>query len=112
MKKGDMFITTDSNVQVAQGDRVVTLPVNKVFAYVKEDALHNVWLNVDRMDCMYIPDTSRNGTFRELPYPIEKPIKIEEYREFISKIVKDMVDVFGVDVEIEANPIRTKFHLG
>ena len=112
MKEGDQFITTDNHVQVMQGDRVVTLPINKVFTFVKEDELHNVWLNVDGMDCMYIPNTSRNGTFRVLPYPIEKPIKIEEYREFISKIVKDMVNVFGVDVEIEANRFRTKFHLG
>lgn len=112
MKEGDVFITTDSNVQVAQGDRVVTLPISKVFTYVKEDERHNVWLNVDGMDCMYIPNTSRNGTFRRLPYPIEKPQKIEEYRELISKIVKDMVAVFGVGVEIEANPFRTKFHLG
>lgn len=112
MKEGDVFITTDSNVQVAQGDRVVTLPVNKVFTFVKEDELHNVWLNVDGIDCMYIEDISRYGTFRELPYPIEKPSKIEEYRELISKIVKDMANTFGVDVEIEANQFRTKFHLG
>jgi len=109
MKKGDVFITTDGNTEVMQGHHAVSLPANKVFTFVEMDAYGNVWINIDGLDCMVIKG---GGDARQLPYPIVKPSKIEEYGELISKIVKDMVDVFGVDVEIEANQFRTKFHLG
>lgn len=109
MKKGDVFITMDNNSEVIQGDRYVTLPANKVFTYVEDDAYENVWINVDGMDCIWSPG---HGRIRQLPYPIEKPDTIEEYRVLISKIAKDMSETFGIGVEIEANQNRVKFHLG
>ena len=99
----------DNNSEVIQGDRHVTLPSNKVFTYVEDDAYENIWVNVDGMDCIW---ARSHGRFRQLPYPIEKLSTIEEYRELISKIVKDMSETFGIGVEIEANQYRVKFHLG
>ena len=109
MKKGEVFITTADDIQVWQRDRNVTLPANKVFTYKEEDAYGNIWINVDGLDCMLATSAARS---RQLPYPIEKPGTIEEYRVLISKIVKDMSETFGLGVEVEANQNRVKFHLG
>lgn len=112
MKKGDKFITMGDGAQVIQGDnRYVTLPPNKVFTYLREDDYGNIWVNVDGLDCRWAPG-GNSRIIRQLPYPIETPATIEGYRELVSQIVKDMVTTFGVGVEIEANPFRTKFHLG
>ena len=109
MKKGDVFITTAGGMEVLQGDRLVTLPANKVFTYKEEDAYGNIWINVDGLDSMLATSAARS---RQVPYPIEKPGTIEEYRMLISKIVKDMSETFGLGVEVEANQNRVKFHLG
>lgn len=109
MKKGDVFITTNDCFEVIQGDRRVTLPANKIFTYVEEDEYDNIWVNVDGRDCIWCAGTSGH---RKLPYPIEKLSTLEEYRELISQVVKEMTETFGVGVEIEANPYRVKFHIG
>lgn len=110
MKKGDVFITLDDTTQVITPDNhIITLPPNKLLTYVENDIHDQVWLNVDGMDCIW---TSGSGRTRQLPYPIEKPSTLEEYRELISKIVKNMYETFGTEVEIEANQYRVKFHLG
>lgn len=109
MQKKNLFITIREGLQVLQGDKIITLPANKVFTYVETDKYEQVWVNVDGLDCrLFLPRTPRDY-YRELPYPIEKPSSISGYRHLLTKIIRDMEDaleVSGISVEVNSHDAR------
>ena len=112
MKKGEKFITVGPGVQVTQGDKVVELPIGSVFTYKEEDCYQNIWVTAGGRDCILKYNPLMRDLTRQLPYPLEKPDTILGYREFISQIVRDMNEQFGVAVEVTANQFRTELRIG
>ena len=105
MQKKNLFITIREGLQVLQGDKIITLPANKVFTYVETDKYEQVWVNVDGLDCrLFLPRTPRDY-YRELPYPIEKPSSISGYRHLLTKIIRYM------EYALEVNSHDARIHI-
>lgn len=112
MKKGENFITVGPDVTVIQGDKVIELPVGTVLTYKEEDPYQNIWVTAAGRDCMLKYNPFMRDLVRQIPYPLEKPDTILGYRELISQIVRDMIEQFGVEVEVTASPFRTELRIG
>ena len=107
MKQNQKYLTL-KDIDVFNPDLNTRIPANPIVTYLRESEMSiTVWWNNREYSIFRGPATE--GCLYKLPYPIEKPKTISEYKNLVKDVISDMTDVFNSEISIEADESQVIF---